>query len=171
MGPCSAHRQAGSCQWFCRFHWRQHPRFRSDPASRHNCYCFLFRCPCVFSLSLWFSFSLYIAVVFLLYAEALICGCKTNWRERDKRGELYYRSLHLICQKHESLNVIFLFFLGWPGSTHLTRDPIIRPGRPPGWVSKLCLLCSFFFGIVKITNKLRSPWKNTPHQVRTIVIY
>jgi len=56
----------------CRFHWRQHPRFWSDPASRHdwkspsskfrmwisalllmhNCCCFLFRCPCVFSLSL-----------------------------------------------------------------------------------------------------------------------
>lgn len=31
----------------------------------------------------------------------------------------------------------YLIFLGWPGSTHLTRDPIIRPGRPPGQVSKL----------------------------------
>lgn len=29
----------------------------------------------------------------------------------------------------------------------------------------------FFFGTVKITNKLRSPRKKTPHQVRTIVIY
>jgi len=29
------------------------------------------------------------------------------------------------------------FFLGWPGSTHLTRNPVIRPGRPPGRVSKL----------------------------------
>jgi len=24
------------------------------------------------------------------------------------------------------------------GSTHLTSDPIIKPGRPPGWISKLC---------------------------------
>jgi len=58
----------------CRFHWRQHPRFLSDPASRHDwkspsskfcawisalslmhdCWCFLFWCPCVFSLSLSF---------------------------------------------------------------------------------------------------------------------
>jgi hypothetical protein len=32
------------------------------------------------------------------------------------------------------------FFFGWPGSTHLTRDPVIRPGRPPGRVSKLWIL-------------------------------
>jgi len=51
----------------CRFHWRQHPRFWSDLVSRHDwkspsskfrtwisalllmhdCYCFLFWCPCV----------------------------------------------------------------------------------------------------------------------------
>jgi hypothetical protein len=29
------------------------------------------------------------------------------------------------------------FFLGWPGSTHLTRDPITWPGQWPGRVSKL----------------------------------
>ena len=66
----------------CRFHWRQHPRFLSDPASRHDlkslsskfcawisalslmhdCCCFLFWCPCVLSLSLSlrFSFHLYL---------------------------------------------------------------------------------------------------------------
>jgi hypothetical protein len=145
MGPCSAHRQASSCQRSCRFHWRQHPRFRSDPASRHDwkspsskfhtwistlllmhdCYCFMFRCPCVFSLSLWFSFPLYIAAVFLLYAEAPICGWKANWRERDKRGELYYRSLYLICQKHLSL---------WPWFFYLIficfRLTPVNPGQP-----------------------------------------
>ena len=56
----------------CRFNWRQHPRFWSDPASRHDlknpsskfhawistlslmhdCCCWLFWCPCVLSLSL-----------------------------------------------------------------------------------------------------------------------
>ena len=30
-----------------------------------------------------------------------------------------------------------VFFLGWPGSTHLTRDPVIKPDRPPNQVSKL----------------------------------
>jgi len=55
---------------------------------------------------------------------------KADWRERDKRGELYL------------LKFLFDFFWvdpGQPGSIHLTRDPIIRPDRPPSQVSKLCL--------------------------------
>jgi hypothetical protein len=49
---------------------------------------------------------------------------KKDWRERDKRGELYL------------LKFLFDFF--W--LTHLTRDLIIRPGRSPDRVSKLWFL-------------------------------
>jgi len=55
---------------------------------------------------------------------------KADWQERDKKGELYL------------LKFLFDFFFvdpGQSGSTHLTRNPIIRPGRPPDWISKLCL--------------------------------
>jgi hypothetical protein len=45
-----------------------------------------------------------------------------------------------------TLSGSFFFWVdpGSPESTHLTRDPIIRPGRPPGWVSKLYFVHSHF---------------------------
>jgi hypothetical protein len=65
-------------------------------------------------------------------------------RERDKRGELYL------------LKFLFDFFWvdpGPPGSTHLTRDPIIRPGRPPGRVSKLWFKLTSF-GLTFLKRKI-----------------
>jgi hypothetical protein len=35
--------------------------------------------------------------------------------------------------------MIRLYFFCWPGSTHLTRDPVTRPSQWPGRVSKLCI--------------------------------
>jgi hypothetical protein len=37
---------------------------------------------------------------------------------------------------------------GWPGSTHLTRDPVIIPGQPPGRVLKLCKARSDELGVL-----------------------
>ena len=41
----------------------------------------------------------------------------------------------------DNVNFSSLFWVdpGQPGSTHLTRDPIIIPGQSPGWVLKLWL--------------------------------
>jgi hypothetical protein len=60
----------------------------------------------------------------------------------------------------QALNV---FFLGWPGSTHLTRDPITWPGQWPGWVSKLWViqlhdLVHIFFFLVIIILKISRHW-------------
>jgi len=52
--------------------------------------------------------------------------------------------------------IFFLVDPGQSGSTHLTRDPIIRPGRPSDRVSKLCKK--------PIHRRLRNPKKNRPLQ-------
>ena len=106
----------------CRFHWRQHPWFWSDPASRHDwkspslkfrtwisvlllmhdCCCFLFWYPCVFSLSLSLFKIFFSSLPSILNLKRMpfygwlkenvylwLESWKANWRERDKRGELY----------------------------------------------------------------------------------
>jgi hypothetical protein len=52
----------------------------------------------------------------------------------------------LLEEGHKSpcLLYVFVFFLGWPGSTHLTRDPITWPGRWPSRVSKLWVKLCFY---------------------------
>jgi len=47
------------------------------------------------------------------------------------------RIMTLPLQLLLSLKESSTFFLGWPGSTHLTHDPVTRPGRWPGRVLKL----------------------------------
>jgi len=113
-----------------RFHWKQYPRFWSDPASRHDwkspslkfrmlisvlllmhdCCCFLFWCTCVLSLFKIFFFSL---PSILNLKRMPICGWlkenvnlwleswKTDWWERDQREKLYL------------LKFLFDFILGW----------------------------------------------------------
>jgi hypothetical protein len=48
----------------------------------------------------------------------------------------------LLEEGHKSLCLLYVsvFFLGWPGSTHLTRDPITWPGQ----VSKLWICPAVF---------------------------
>jgi len=67
-----------------------------------------------------------------LYCRKLLCCLKNEWHA------LTFISLINFSKRKERLAFKF-YFLGWSGSTHLTRDPITVPGRSPGWILKLCL--------------------------------
>jgi hypothetical protein len=116
----------------------------------HDCYCFLFRCPCVLSLSLSLFKIFFSSLPSILNLKRIsISGWlkenvylwleswKANWRERDKRGELLKFLFDFILGWFIEVFIWFfyLIFLGWPG--HLTRDLIIKPDRLPNRVSKL----------------------------------
>jgi hypothetical protein len=78
----------------------------------HDCCCFLFRCPRVLSLSLFKILFFSLPSILNLKRIPICCwlkeniylwleSWKTDWRERDKRGELYL------------LKFLFDFILGW----------------------------------------------------------
>ena len=55
-------------------------------------------------------------------------------------------AISVFCDVFRSERKTYFFFWvdpGQTGSTHLTRDPIIGPGRWPGRVLKLCIKLSF----------------------------
>jgi len=118
-------------------------------------YLFYFSCSLCLSLFLFLLVSLciicvssFFVCVFLYYLfvvlpffVAFVCSSWFLWdcicwldQQPTVRGS--WSSL-LLEEGNKSLCLLYVsvFFFGWPGSTHLTRDPITWPGR----VSKLCL--------------------------------
>jgi hypothetical protein len=81
---------------------------------------------------LWFSPSLWILSVRPGFSGFVFIGWINNLRWGEVKVPFCWR-------KVTSLSVLSmsLFFLGQPGSIHLTRDPITWPGWWPDQVSKL----------------------------------
>jgi len=83
-------------------------------------------------ICLWFSPSLWILSVRPGFSGFVFIGWINNLRWGEVKVPFCWR-------KVTSLSVLSmsLFFLGQPGSIHLTRDPITWPGWWPDQVSKL----------------------------------